>query len=371
MRIQRSSSWATGILVATLAGCGTDAPVGFGSPSNGAGPDASTDAMTCTTCGSGADGSSAGPGGPGSGGSSGGGAALGDSGSRASSDGGGPVDVIGPKGGTLSSLSFAVVGDTRPATIDDTSGYPTAVITKIFQDVTAYNPVVPFGVSTGDYMFATPQAGGQAKPQLDLYLQARGAFPMFPAMGNHECTGATVSNCGPSGTDGITDNYTQFIDGMMQPLGNTVPYYSIEVDAVNGSWTAKFVFVAANAWDAAQASWLQTAMGHKTTYTFVVRHESSETSGGPPGESGSDSIISQFPYTLLIVGHTHTYEKGGAKEVIVGNGGAPLTGGVDYGFGLVTQRSDGAVQFDMIDYMTLQPDTSFRFAVNPDGSAAP
>ena len=33
---------------------------------------------------------------------------------------------------------------------------------------------------------------------LDLYLAARQPYPnvQFPAMGNHECTGATASNCG-------------------------------------------------------------------------------------------------------------------------------------------------------------------------------
>jgi hypothetical protein len=280
---------------------------------------------------------------------------------------------VGPGGGTESSLYFAIIGDTRPANIDDTAGYPTAIITKIFQDVRSYNPVPPFAISTGDYMFATPQPGGQAQAQLDLYIQARGPYLTYPAMGNHECTGYTNSNCGPGGADGITDNYTQFINGLMQPLGNTNPYYAIDIKATSGSWTAKFVFVAANAWDSAQQSWLQTTMAQATTYTFVVRHESSETSGGPPGESGSDAIIAQYPYTLLIVGHTHTYQRAGLspKEVIIGNGGAPLTGSGDYGFGLATQRADGAIQIDMIDYQTLQPDTSFRFAVNPDGSPAP
>jgi len=76
-------------------------------------------------------------------------------------------------------------------------------------------------------------------------------------------------------------------------------------------------------------------------------------------------------HTLSIVGHTHTYEKSGAKEVIFGNGGAPLSGG-NHGFGLIQQRSsDNAIQVDMIDYQSLQPDSSFEFAVNPDGSPAP
>ena len=57
--------------------------------------------------------------------------------------------------------------------------------------------------------------------------------------------------------------------------------------------------------------------------------------------------------------------------MIIGNGGAPLTGSKDYGFGMVNQRPDGAIQVDMIDYHTLLADPSFRFAVNADGTAAP
>src|SRR5207245_2657438 len=45
-----------------------------------------------------------------------------------------PTGSIGPNGGTVSSLYFAVVGDTRPGNIDATSSYPTAIITKIYQD---------------------------------------------------------------------------------------------------------------------------------------------------------------------------------------------------------------------------------------------
>jgi hypothetical protein len=143
------------------------------------------------------------------------------------------------------------------------------------------------------------------------------------------------------------------------------------VNASDGSWTAKFVFVAANAWDAAQASWFQGAMAQPTTYTFVVRHEPAGTSGGPPGVSGSESIMAQYPYTLAIVGHTHTYKKSGAKQITVGNGGAPLTGSGSYGFALISQRPDLSLQVDMIDYTTGLADTSFRFAIKPDGTPAP
>ena len=81
--------------------------------------------------------------------------------------------------------------------------------------------------------------------------------------------------------------------------------------------------------------------------------------------------MAQHPYTLAIVGHTHTYEHFSGREVIIGNGGAPLTGSKNYGFGVFGQRADGAIQVDMLDYSTGLADTRFRFAVKPDGSPAP
>jgi hypothetical protein len=279
---------------------------------------------------------------------------------------------VGTTGGSVSSLLFAVVGDTRPANVDDTSGYPTAVATKIFQDVQAMNPKPLFGVSTGDYMYVNP-GSGNAAPQIDLYLQARGGFTnvMFPAMGNHECTGYTDSNCGSGNSDGVTENYTAFMTQMLQPLAQTNPYYSININSSSGAWTAKFVFIAANAWTSAQSSWLSSTLAQTTTYTFIMRHEAASANTAP-GVTPSETIMAKYPYTLAIVGHTHDYEKSGAKEVIFGNGGAPLTTSSDnYGFGLVTQRSDGTIQVDAYDYQTVKADSSFSFALKPDGTAAP
>jgi hypothetical protein len=286
--------------------------------------------------------------------------------------GGAITGSVGPRGGHASRLYFAVVGDTRPATVDDTSGYPVAIITKIFRDLQSLDPAPLFGVSTGDYMFAST-GGGQAGPQLALYLYARSAFSgvMFPAMGNHECTGATASNCGLANADGITDNYSQFLSTMLEPLGQAQPYYSFDVSSPTGAWTAKFVIVAANAWNGVQASWLEATLARATTYTFIVRHEPASATTAP-GVIPAEGIQSMHPYTLSIVGHSHTYEKSGPKEVIVGNGGAPLTSSrANYGFGIVQQRADGAIQFDVVDYATMQRDTTFSFAVWPDGSPAP
>ena len=281
----------------------------------------------------------------------------------------GPVTgSVGPMGGSVSRLFFTAIGDTRPANIDDTSGYPAAIIDKLYADISTLSPVPLFTVSTGDYMFAST-SGGQAAPQLDQYLTARAKFPgtFFPAMGNHECTGATASNCGAGNQDGVTDNLTQFLGKLLGPIQKTAPYYAVNINASDNSWTSKFVFLAANAWDSTQASWLQGIMGQKTTYTFVLRHESSSASTAP-GVSPSDQIINAAAYTLLIVGHSHTYGHPSTKEVLFGNGGAPISGSADYGYGVFTQRQDGAIVVDAVDYQSNQADPSFHFVVKPDGT---
>jgi hypothetical protein len=278
---------------------------------------------------------------------------------------------VAATGGSLSRLLFAVVGDTRPAMIDDTKGYPTAIATKIFTNIQAFSPRPAFVVSTGDYMFAST-SGSESGSQLDLYLGARSAFSgvAFPAMGNHECTGATASNCGPGTTNGVTSNYSSYVAKMLGPVQQSNPYYSINVNALDNSWTAKFVFVAANAWTSDQASWLTTTLSQNTTYTFIIRHEPADANTAP-GVTPSEAIMAQHPYTLAIVGHTHTYEHFSGREVIIGNGGAPATGSKNYGFGIFNQRSDGAIEVDMIDYSTGLSDTQFRFTVKPDGSSVP
>ncbi len=267
------------------------------------------------------------------------------------------------------SFRFGVVGDTRPANIDDTSNYPTAVITAIWNDIEAESPHLDFAVSTGDYMFAST-TGGQALPQLTKYLTARSVFgnPVYAAMGNHECTGATASNCGPGSTDGITDNYTQFMNHMVTPNGQTEPYYAVFFHASDNSWTAKLVLVAGNAWSSAQSSWLSSTLAMPTTYTFVVRHES-DTATTAPGVSPSKAIIDAHPITLQIVGHSHLYERSGTHEAIDGTGGAPLTSGTNYGYGVVERLANGDVQFTQKDYQSRAIVDQWR--VHPDGTSAP
>ncbi len=266
-------------------------------------------------------------------------------------------------------LRFAVVGDTRPASPDDTANYPTAIITKIWQDVEAESPHPQFAVSTGDYMFADTNHTEQM-PQLEKYMTARAAFtgPLYPAMGNHECTGATASNCGQGATDGITPNMSDFISTMLQPISITTPYYVENVNATDGSWTAKFVVVACNAWNTTQASWLDQQLSTATTYTFVVRHEGTAAMSQTPC-SQSQTIIDKHPLTLLIVGHTHTYSHyASSKEIIVGNGGAPLTSGMNYGYVIIARNASGTLTVTAYDYMTHA--VLNTFTIQASGAAA-
>jgi predicted phosphodiesterase len=270
----------------------------------------------------------------------------------------------------MTNLYFGIVGDTRPANEDDTSGYPTAIIQKIYQDLNSASPTIPFVIGTGDYQFAST-SGSQSAPQLTLYMAARGMYSgvVFSGMGNHECTGATASNCGSGNTDGLTTNYNNFLSMLLAPIGQSKPYYSVNINSTTGAWTAKFVFVAGNAWDSTQSSWLSSTLATSTTYTFVIRHESSSANTAP-GVSPSDSIIAKYPCTLVIVGHTHTYEWESTNQVIVGNGGAPLTGSGNYGYGLVAQQSDGTITVDMVDYESGTMDSSFHRALTATGSIA-
>ena len=255
------------------------------------------------------------------------------------------------------------MGDTRPANDDDTGAYPTKIITTLWQDVEAYSPRPAFGISTGDYMYAKA-SGTQSGPQLDLYLTARSNFTniVFPAMGNHECTGADDSNCGEGNADGITVNYTSFMTKMLAPLGQSLPYYTIDIDGTNAAWTAKFVFIACNAWDTTQSTWLSAQLAKPTTYTFVVRHEGSDaTTTGCVAPTAA--IMAQHPYTLLIAGHTHTFAYyASEKQLIVGNGGAPLTGSIDYGYVVAEQQANGDILFKEFDYTTNTLQTSFTVA---------
>jgi hypothetical protein len=303
---------------------------------------------------------------------------------------GGPVtaNITGKSGGTIDRLLFAVVGDTRPATVDDPAAYPTSVITGIYSKLASVTPQPPLLITTGDYAFATP-GKNTASPQYTTYLTAQSAFKgvVWPVMGNHECDGATDSNCFP--TDSTSKaNISTWIKAFLSPIGETNPYYERDVNASDGSWTAKFIFLAPNSWNTAQQTFLTTQLARQTTYTFVVRHEPSAAEELPgstmaPGTSAIDPILrsNASDITLVIEGHSHSFyfydytdSTDGTevfpKEVIVGNGGAPQTTASTIGFTVIAQRTaDNAIVLTSYDYTTGM--ATYSFAISPTGHYIP
>ncbi|HEY7954576.1 MAG TPA: hypothetical protein VII38_04750 [Polyangia bacterium] len=282
---------------------------------------------------------------------------AGDAGAPAAADAG--AVTIGPSG----PLSFAVFGDTRPPNLNDTAGYPSAIVAGDFALMAQKG--ARFAVGTGDYMFANADQAVQA--QVALFQTAEGSFPapIYLAMGNHECTGATASNC-PSFAE--TFNVRGFMSRLLPPAV-ALPYYRVDVDTPHGK--AKFVFIAANAWSSAQAEWLTAQMADPTTYTFVVRHEAPSVKQ-TPGVAPSEAIVNTRPFTLELLGHSHRYQRLDADHVISGNGGAPmdgLSGGTHYGFLLISQLDDGNLSVTEIDEASGNALDAWR--VTPDGFDAP
>ena len=171
-----------------------------------------------------------------------------------SAGGSGGGSGIGIGGGSVDHLYFAVVGDSRPANIDSTSSYPTAIIGKIYLDIQALSPQPQFVISTGDYMYANTNTGTAAAADESIYDMRATSYsgPLFPAMGNHECDGYTADNC----TLNQTQNNQAFMSSLMAPLNQAQPYYRIDFSGTDGSWTAKLLVVACNAWSTTQQTWL-------------------------------------------------------------------------------------------------------------------
>jgi hypothetical protein len=292
-----------------------------------------------------------------------------DAGITAGGDAGPFSSNVTTSGGTESELYFAIIGDTRPPNPDDTAGYPTSIITRIYQDIQNMNPRPPFVVSTGDYQYITSKnvgscssytLGGEQATQLGYYQTARMGYSgiYWPAMGNHECTGYTASECGAGNTDGITDNYCAWSGLFLTPIGESLPYYSRTITANDGSWTAHFIFVALNYWSSAQQSWLTQQLAQSATYTFVIHHENS--SAGSPTPLSTVEGMEGSVETLSIVGHSHTWAgSSGSKELLVGNGGAPVTGGATYGYTTVLRQPNGSLVVTNYDYQSNQVKNTF------------
>ena len=271
------------------------------------------------------------------------------------SDSGPITGTVSSSGGNVSRLYFAVVGDTRPPDINQTSSYPTSVVNQIYDDINALNPKPQFVLTTGDYMFSSKN-GAEGAAQMAIYRSAMNRYtggPHFGVLGNHECDGYTAGNCASTSTHNLQAYEATF----MTPNGFTTPYFNVPFNATDGSWTAKLVAIACNAWDNTQATWLEQQLAQSTTYTIVSRHEPS-TATTAPCVTASNDTINAHPFDLLIVGHTHTFRRNG-KEIIVGNGGAPITSSATYGFATFEMLPGSGFRVVEFDAATAAPVSTF------------
>jgi Lamin Tail Domain len=296
----------------------------------------------------------------------------------------------------MSTLTFGAFGDIRPANPNDTAGYPDAIVSAIFAGLQTQG--IRLAVDAGDHCFQSSiSSGSYCHTQFVSHFMAdrtaNYSGTLLPTMGNHEGCGedaATSGNC-TSWTSGLVHDY--LVDIVQPTTGQSAfPYYSV---VVYGAWgTAKFIHVAANAWTSAQDTWLTNTLNVPTTYTFAVRHEPFNDTRAPgvtPSESLYESHYAAGTLTLSITGHNHLVQLPGGTlpygdsfgatqpyETILGNAGAPLDAGPYYGYAILTRRaSDGAivtqayeaVSSDGVTSLHDAADTSFRFAVNANGTS--
>jgi hypothetical protein len=343
-------------------------------------------AALLTHCGS-PSGSDAGPGSADSGGNVGADAGPTDSGTVMPDSGPGPSDSgsadagsgdaglpgrggVSNDGGTVDRLYFALTGDSRPPICDlffvgKGFDYPTANVTKLAQQMEARQ--TQFALDLGDHQFVCVGGITEAQTQIGAYVTAMANFkaPFFMSMGNHECVfalGGTLDDCGANNPSDPA--YTAF----MQALASVSPkpYYSVDIQTSMG--LARFVFIADDAWDSTEASWLSALLTDadvRARYTIVAHHHPiSQTNGNYPAIW---SAIKAHKYALHLTAHQHLYSHdtqndASGRSVIVGTGGS--SDETLLGYATVVQGVDGRLYFTMYDSSTDAPVDSWNVGPN-------
>ncbi len=274
---------------------------------------------------------------------------------------------VGPSGGKVSRLFFAMNGDTRGTDCNMDQEYPTQVINQIYDQMNAAK--VEFAVDLGDHMFVC-QNGTQnmADTQMGYYVAATkhlAGKTTFLTLGNHDCVSMTNPNyCAVGGFE--TVNFRAFMNALA-PISSK-PYYSVDIQTDAG--LARFVFIADNAWSQAQKTWLEQTLGDadkNAKYTIVVRHHPLDNTDMPDFQTIS-GIVKAHKYTLHLTGHTHEFRQdhwndGSGRTFIIGNGGAPLAQNFTwYGYATVEQVANGNLVLTAYDAMTNNPMGSFTVA---------
>lgn len=265
---------------------------------------------------------------------------------------------IGPDGGTVDRLRFAVFGDVRPPIPDQVSAYPTMIITSVMDGIEAEH--AQFVVGTGDYMNENFCASC-AVDQIHLLQMAETHYSgyVFHSMGNHECLTVTSINC-PNENESVA--LRTFKISLIPTRTNA--YYDWWIHTDSGD--AHFVATAPNAWNDTQRTWLTTVLTAPARYTFVIAHEPPSDPG--PGTVDIENAITARTggVTLRLYGHVHKYDHPLPNAIVTGNAGAPLSGFDTYGFALIEQRADDNIV--VTSYAIGTPPTPIdSFVLTPDG----
>ncbi|HWE24680.1 MAG TPA: metallophosphoesterase [Myxococcales bacterium] len=251
-----------------------------------------------------------------------------------------PGGTVGFDGGTVERLWFATTGDTRPGFCDRTSEYPTTTITQIARAMRGMK--VQFAVDLGDHMYVCNGSATVAREQMALYMgaAAQGPATWWMTMGNHEC-----GNDAPPFSCFVGDGDANFA-AYMAALRRALPYYFTDVRTALGK--ARFVVVADDSWNAAQADWLESTLAAADTeaaYTVIARHH--PMTGSESGNPRIVATIARHKYSLILTAHSHLYAHDtvdfGGRSVVLGVGGVP-TGSLP-GFATVLQNPDRSLTF--------------------------
>jgi len=252
-----------------------------------------------------------------------------------------PAGNVGFDGGVADRLWFATTGDTRPGFCGHSEDYPSATVAQIARAMKALR--VQFALDLGDHMYVCNQSLVEAQAQMRLYMDAvaEGPSTWWMTMGNHECGNeAPPYTCFAGRGDA---NFTAY----MAALKRRLPYYFADVQTSLGK--ARFVVIADDSWDAAQAEWLESTLAAAdgtARYTIVARHHP-VTGGERNGNPRIVQTIARHKYSLILTAHSHVYahdtEAFGGRSAVVGLGGAPST--APPGFGTVLQNRDGTLTF--------------------------
>jgi hypothetical protein len=252
---------------------------------------------------------------------------------------------VGPDGGTVDLLDFALTGDTRPPFCDLTMLYPKEIIRAEVLQMGALSP--QFALDLGDHMFVCTESAATARAQMQLYTDALSGFsPLwFMTMGNHECL---LSDC--SGFVGTLDaNYQAYLAALRQVSKHELPYYKLDFATRLG--LARIVVVADNVQSNEQKSWLESTLAEAdriAKYTIIAKHH--PVTGSRMGPLWAWNTISAHKYSLILTAHSHAYAHEtaavGGRSVICGLGGANTS---ETGFCRVVQLESGNLRFMRYD----------------------